>query len=32
MGVNWCIFAIQRLRDYENKKQAIKNINEQIGQ
>jgi hypothetical protein len=30
MGVNWCVFAIQRLRDYENKKQAIKSINEQI--
>lgn len=30
MSINWCNFSIQRLRDYESKKQAITNITEQI--
>lgn len=30
MSVNWCVFSIQRLRDYENRKAAIDNITEQI--
>lgn len=30
MGFNWCIFAIQRLRDYESRKEAIDNLTEQI--
>jgi hypothetical protein len=30
MGINWCIFAIQRLRDYEERKTAINNLTEQI--
>lgn len=30
MSLNWCIFAIQRLRDYESKKDAVDNLTEQI--
>ena len=30
MSVNWCVFSIQRLRDYENRKAAIENLTEQI--
>lgn len=30
MSLNWCIFAIQRLRDYEDRKRAIDNLAEQI--
>ena len=30
MGFNWCIFAIQRLRDYESRKEAVDNLTEQI--
>lgn len=30
MGVNWCVFSIQRLKDYESKKDAINNLTEQI--
>ena len=30
MSVNWCIFAIQRLRDYEAKKEAVETLTEQI--
>ena len=30
MGFNWCVFAIQRLRDYESRKEAIDNLTEQI--
>ena len=30
MSINWCIFAIQRLRDYEERKTAIDNLTEQI--
>lgn len=30
MSLNWCIFAIQRLRDYESRKESVKNLNEQI--
>ena len=30
MSLNWCIFAIQRLRDYEDRKRAIDNLTEQI--
>lgn len=31
MSCNWCIFAIQRLRDYEDRKAAVDNLTEQIG-
>ena len=30
MSVNWCVFSIQKLRDYENRKAAVENITEQI--
>ena len=30
MSLNWCIFAIQRLRDYEDRKRAIDNLAEKI--
>lgn len=30
MSFNWCIFAIQRLKDYEDRKTAVENITEQI--
>lgn len=30
MSLSWCIFAIQRLRDYEDRKRAIDNLAEQI--
>lgn len=30
MSFNWCIFAIQRLRDYESRKEAINSLTEQI--
>lgn len=30
MGLNWCIYSIQRLRDYEDRKIAVDNLTEQI--
>jgi hypothetical protein len=30
MSCNWCIFAIQRLRDYEDRKAAVDNLTEQL--
>lgn len=30
MSVNWCVFSIQRLKDYESKKDAVANLTEQI--
>ena len=30
MSLNWCIFSIQRLRDYEARKEAIDSLTEQI--
>lgn len=30
MGVNWCTFSIQRLKDYEDRKAAEENLIEQI--
>ena len=30
MSLNWCIFAVQRLRDYESRKEALENLAEQI--
>lgn len=30
MSLNWCIFAIQKLRDYESRKESVKNLKEQI--
>lgn len=30
MSINWCIFSIQRLRDYEARKEAIESLTEQI--
>lgn len=30
MSLNWSIFAVQRLRDYEDRKTAVENITEQI--
>lgn len=30
MSLNWSVFAIQRLRDYENRKEAEHNLAEQI--
>ncbi len=30
MSLNWCVFAIQRLRDYEGKKAGVENLTEQI--
>ena len=30
MGVNWAIFAIEKLKEYESKKTAIDNLTEQI--
>ena len=30
MGFNWCVYSIQRLRDYEDKQRAVINLREQI--
>lgn len=30
MSVNWCVFAIQRLKDYEDKLKAVDSLTEQI--
>ena len=30
MSLNWCIYSIQRLRDYEDRKIAVDNLTEQI--
>jgi hypothetical protein len=30
MSCNWCVFSIQRLRDFESRKEAVVNIAEQI--
>ena len=30
MSLNWCLFSIQRLRDYEARRQAVINLTEQI--
>ena len=30
MSLNWCIFSIQRLQDYEARKEAIDSLTEQI--
>lgn len=30
MSLNWSVFAVQRLRDYEDRKTAVENITEQI--
>lgn len=30
MSLNWCVFAIQRLRDYEGRKDAIDSLKTQI--
>jgi hypothetical protein len=30
MSMNWCAFAIQRLKDYEARKEAAENLKEQI--
>ena len=30
MSLNWSVFAVQRLRDYEDRKTAVENIKEQI--
>lgn len=30
MSFNWCVFSIQRLRDYESRKQAVESLKEQI--
>lgn len=30
MSNNWCVFAIQRLRDYEERVTAVENLTEQI--
>lgn len=30
MSVNWCTFSIERLKDYNNKKEAVENLTEQI--
>ena len=30
MSVNWCIFSIQRLRDYEDRKAAVDSLTAQI--
>lgn len=30
MSFNWSVFAVQRLRDYEDRKTAVENIEEQI--
>lgn len=30
MGFNWCVYSIQRLRDYEDKQRAVINLTEQI--
>ena len=30
MSLNWSVFAVQRLRDYEDRKTAVENITDQI--
>ena len=30
MSLNWCVFAIQRLKDYETRKEAADSLTEQI--
>ena len=30
MGLNWCTFSIQRLKDYEGRKKAVESLTEQI--
>lgn len=30
MSLNWSVFAVQKLRDYEDRKTAVENITEQI--
>ena len=30
MSFNWCVFSIQRLRDYEDRKAAVDNLTEQL--
>ena len=30
MSVNWCTFSIERLKDYNNKKEAVESLTEQI--
>lgn len=30
MSLNWCVFSIQRLRDYESRKEAVESLTEQI--
>lgn len=30
MSTNWCVFSIQRLKDYENRKAAVDTLTEQI--
>lgn len=30
MSLNWCVFAIQRLRDYEGKKAGVESLTDQI--
>ena len=30
MSVNWCTFSIERLKDYNNKKEAVESLAEQI--
>lgn len=30
MSFNWCVYSIQRLRDYEDKQRAVINLTEQI--
>lgn len=30
MSLNWSVFAVQRLRDYEDRKRAVENLKEQI--
>lgn len=30
MSLNWCVYSIQRLRDYEDRKIAVDNLAEQI--
>lgn len=30
MSLNWSVFAVQRLKDYEDRKRAVKNLTDQI--
>ena len=30
MSLNWCVFSIQRLKDYESRKEAVESLTEQI--